>query len=161
MLSRRRRVRVQLPARNWSSCCCQPYVDGQGIQGRGVSQDDLLQDGVVGVLRAVERYEPEKGPFEPWARLWVRQALQQAVAESFRPLRLPTHVLWDLHELKEARERFTSAPGREPSIAELADALGWSIERRARCSGPNVRRRRSKRRPISWSSRSRTTHTTR
>lgn len=97
--------------------------------GRGVSQDDLLQDGVVGVLRAVERYDPEKGPFEPWARVWVRQAMQQTVAESFRPLRLPTHVLWDLHELKEARERFTSTRGREPLIAELADALGWSPQR--------------------------------
>lgn len=97
--------------------------------GRGVSEDDLRQDGVVGVLRAVERYERSKGPFLPWARLWVRQALQQSVAESSRPLRLPTHVLWDMHELKEARERFMGRAEREPSVSELAQALGWSIER--------------------------------
>ena len=73
--------------------------------GRGVDTDDLVQDAVVGVLRALARYRPERGPFLPWARLWARQALQQAVAEGARPVRLPTHVLWDMHELKEQRER--------------------------------------------------------
>lgn len=109
-----------LPAvRAWA----RPYA------GAGVSSDDLFQDGVVGVLRAVERYRAEKGPFVPWARLWVRQALQQAVAESSRPLRLPTHVLWDMHELKEAREQFMATRKREPSVTELANALGWSVNR--------------------------------
>lgn len=97
--------------------------------GRGVSLDDLVQDSVVGVLRAVERYQPAKGPFVPWARLWVRQSLQQAVAECSRPLRLPTHVLWEIHELKECRERLTRTRSREPGMVELADALGWSVER--------------------------------
>ncbi len=97
--------------------------------GRGVSVDDLVQDSVVGVLRAVERYQPAKGPFLPWARLWVRQSLQQAVAECSRPLRLPTHVLWEIHELKEAREKLTRVRRREPGMVELADALGWSAER--------------------------------
>lgn len=97
--------------------------------GRGVDDDDLVQDGTVGVLRAVLRYDPERGPFLPWARLWVRQAMQQTVAESSRPLRLPTHVLWDLHELKEQRERLTHERGREPRAMELADALGWGVDR--------------------------------
>lgn len=97
--------------------------------GAGVSLDDLVQDGVVGVLRAVERYQPGKGPFLPWARLWVRQALQQSVAENSRPLRLPTHVLWELHELKEARERLSASQRREPGLLELADALGWPVDR--------------------------------
>ena len=63
--------------------------------GRGVELEDLVQDAVVGLLRGLARYEPERGtPFMAWARLWVRQALQQALAERLRPLRLPTHVLW-------------------------------------------------------------------
>jgi RNA polymerase sigma factor (sigma-70 family) len=82
----------------------------------------------VGVLRAALRYDPNRGPFLPWARLWVRQAMQQTVAESSRPVRLPTHVLWDMHELKEARERLAAELGREPRAMELADALGWGLD---------------------------------
>jgi RNA polymerase primary sigma factor len=96
--------------------------------GRGVDDDDLVQDGAVGVLRAALRYDPERGPFLPWARLWARQAMQQTVAESSRPVRLPTHVLWDLHELKEQRERLTGELGREPRAMELADVLGWGLD---------------------------------
>jgi RNA polymerase primary sigma factor len=98
-------------------------------QGRGVDTDDLLQDAVLGVLRAVEGFDPERGPFLLWARLWARQALQQSVAESSRAFRLPTHVLWEMHELKEARERLAGRLRREPRLVELADALGWSVDR--------------------------------
>jgi RNA polymerase sigma factor (sigma-70 family) len=98
-------------------------------QGRGVDGDDLLQDAVVGALRAVERFDPERGPFLVWARLWVRQALQQTVAESSRAFRLPTHVLWEMHELKEARQRLAGRLGRDPRLAELADELGWGVDR--------------------------------
>jgi RNA polymerase primary sigma factor len=98
-------------------------------RGRGVDTDDLFQDGVVGILRAVEGFDPMRGPFLLWARLWVRQALQQAVAESSRAFRLPTHVLWEMHELQEARERLAARMGRGPRLAELADELGWSVDR--------------------------------
>jgi RNA polymerase primary sigma factor len=98
-------------------------------QGRGVDSDDLLQDAVVGLLRAVQGFDPERGPFLLWARLWVRQALQQAVAESSRAFRLPTHVLWEMHELKDARERLAGRLGRDPRLVELADELGWGVDR--------------------------------
>ncbi len=97
-------------------------------RGRGVDDDDLVQEAAVGVLHAAARYEPERGPFLPWARLWVRQAMQQTVAESARPMRLPTHVLWDMHELKEHRERLVRTLHREPRVMELADSLGWGVE---------------------------------
>ena len=98
-------------------------------QGRGVDTDDLLQEAVVGVLRAVAGFDSGRGPFLLWARLWVRQALQQTVAESSRAFRLPTHVLWDMHELRQAQERLTSRSGREPRLAEIADELGWGVDR--------------------------------
>jgi RNA polymerase sigma factor (sigma-70 family) len=109
----------------------QPWVRrwARRYQGRGVDTDDLLQDAMVGVLRAVAGFDPGRGPFLLWARLWVRQALQQTVAESSRAFRLPTHVLWDMHELKQARERLTNRGGREPRLAELADELGWGVDR--------------------------------
>jgi len=57
-------------------------------------------------MRAVERYDPLRGtPFLAWAHTWVRQALQQAIAEQSRPFRLPRHALWDLHEAKSAQEQ--------------------------------------------------------
>ena len=62
--------------------------------GRGVTLDDLINDGVLGLLRAVVGYDERKGSFAHWARVWIRQSLQQAVAESSRPFRLPTGVLW-------------------------------------------------------------------
>src|SRR5438067_10192079 len=98
-------------------------------QGRGVDTDDLMQEAVLGVLRAVEGFDPGRGPFIAWARVWVRQALQQTVAESARAFRLPTHVLWEMHELKEARERLTARLGREPGVVEPADALGCGVDR--------------------------------
>ncbi len=67
-----------------------------------------MQDAVVGLLRALERFDPERGvPFLAWAEIWVRQSFQQSIAEHGRPLRLPRHVLWDLHELKERHEALT------------------------------------------------------
>ncbi len=102
-------------------------------RGRGVSADDLLQDATVGLLRALERFDPERGvPFLAWAEIWVRQSLQQAVAECGRPLRLPRHVLWDLHELKGRHEALMRATGREPRLMEVADDIGWPAERVAR-----------------------------
>lgn len=97
--------------------------------GRGVTLEDLIQDAVVGVLRAVAGYDAQRGPFVAWAKLWARQALQQAVAERSRPFRLPTHVLWDMHELKQARERLMREMRTEPGLQELADALGWGVDR--------------------------------
>ena len=99
--------------------------------GRGVTLDDLINDGVLGLLRAVVGYDAGKGPFIGWARLWIRQSLQQAVAERSRPFRLPTNVLWDIHELKQQRERLLVRLGREPDDQELADALGWGAGRLA------------------------------
>jgi RNA polymerase primary sigma factor len=97
--------------------------------GRGVTVDDLTQDAALGLLRAVASYDRARGPFLSWAKIWARQALQQAVAEQSRPFRLPTHVLWDMHELKQARERLAREQASEPSLQRVADALGWNINR--------------------------------
>jgi RNA polymerase sigma factor (sigma-70 family) len=95
--------------------------------GRDVDHADLLQEGILGVLRALKRYEAERGvPFTAYAGWWVRQAMQQAVAEQSRAVRLPTHVLWDIHALREARERATPEP---VSDAELGRRLGWGERR--------------------------------
>jgi RNA polymerase sigma factor (sigma-70 family) len=99
-------------------------------EGRGVSREDLEQEVALGVMRAIERYDPGRGvPFVAWAHTWVRQALQQAIAEQSRPFRLTRHALWDLHEAKTAEERLWQRDRTDPSLARLADALGWPEER--------------------------------
>jgi RNA polymerase sigma factor (sigma-70 family) len=98
--------------------------------GRGVALADLEQDVALGLLRALERYDPATGtPFLAWAQIWVRQALQQAIAEHGRPLRLTRHALWDLHEVKSAQERLWQEHRAEASMAHLADSLRWPRER--------------------------------
>jgi RNA polymerase sigma factor (sigma-70 family) len=99
-------------------------------EGHGVTRDDLEQEVALGLLRALERYDPSLGtPFLAWARIWARQALQQAVAEHSRPVRLTRHALWDLHELKSTQERLWQAQRGEPTLAQLADAMAWPEER--------------------------------
>jgi RNA polymerase sigma factor (sigma-70 family) len=98
-------------------------------QGRDVDRSDLLQEGIVGVLRALERYDAGRGvPFAAYALWWIRQAMQQTVAEQARAVRLPTHLLWDLHDMREARER---PENQGLSDAELGRRLGWSEGRAA------------------------------
>jgi RNA polymerase primary sigma factor len=99
-------------------------------EGRGVTRDDLEQEVALGIMRAVERYDPSLGtPFLAWAHTWIRQALQQAIAEQSRPFRLTRHALWDLHEAKSAQEHLWQRHRAEPSLSRLADELGWPQER--------------------------------
>jgi len=98
--------------------------------GHDVELADLVQEGVLGVLRALERFDPARGvPFVVYAGWWIRQAMQQAIAEQSRSVRLPTHVLWDIHELREARGEFLSGQGHEASPMDLQNALGWTPRR--------------------------------
>jgi RNA polymerase sigma factor (sigma-70 family) len=95
----------------------------------GVEREELLQEGVVGLLRAVKRYDPGRGaPFWSYASWWVRQAMQQLVAEMTRPVVLSDRALRQLARLNEARRDHVQAHGREPSTAELAAATGYSPE---------------------------------
>jgi RNA polymerase sigma factor (sigma-70 family) len=99
-------------------------------EGRGVSREDLEQEVALGIMRALERYDPSVGtPFLAWAHTWARQALQQAIAEQSRPYRLTRHALWDIHEAKTAQEQLWQRDRSEPSLARLADELGWPQQR--------------------------------
>lgn len=96
----------------------------------GVSREDLEQEVALGIMRAVERYDPSRGvPFLAWARTWVRQALQQAIAEQSRPFRSTRHALWDLHEAMSAQEHLWQRDRAEPNLGQLADELRWPRDR--------------------------------
>jgi RNA polymerase primary sigma factor len=92
-----------------------------------VERIELIQEGVVGLLRALERYEPERGtPFWAYASWWVRQAMQQLVAELTRPVVLSDRALRRLSQVRDAYERGLQASGRELGRDELASATGFS-----------------------------------
>jgi RNA polymerase sigma factor (sigma-70 family) len=107
-----------------------------------VERGELIQEGVVGVLRALDRYDPRQGtPFWAYASWWVRQAMQQLVSEMSRPLVLSDRALRQLARVRGARRQFARERLREPTLHELARAsdLGVSqlqrllaVERRPR-----------------------------
>ena len=89
----------------------------------GVDRSELMQEGVVGVLRALERFNADLGtPFWAYASWWVRQAMQQLVSELSRPVVLSDRALRQLARLRAARRSFVCAHSREPSLPELAVA---------------------------------------
>jgi RNA polymerase sigma factor (sigma-70 family) len=95
-------------------------------RGRGqIERAELMQEGVVGLLRALERYDPDRGvPFWGYAAWWVRQAMQQLVAELSRPVVLSDHALRQLAQLREVHAGHLRRYGREPTAQELAAASG-------------------------------------
>jgi RNA polymerase primary sigma factor len=98
--------------------------------GRDVEVADLVQEGVLGLLRAAGRFDAGRGlPFRAYASWWLRQSMQQAIAEQSRAIRLPTHVLWDIHRLREARGELLAASGHNPTALELERRLEWSAQR--------------------------------
>ena len=107
-----------------------PLIAGVARVYRGspsITRVELMQEGVVGLLRALERYDPTLGvPFWGYATWWVRQAMQQLIAELTRPLVLSDRALRQLSQLKRAHGEYLVEHGREPSGNELADRTGLS-----------------------------------
>jgi RNA polymerase sigma factor (sigma-70 family) len=94
-----------------------------------VERIELLQEGVVGLLRALERYDPERGtPFWAFAAWWVRQAMQQLVSELTRPVVLSDRALRNLSRLRDAHQAGLQSTGLEPSRDQLAQRTGLSTE---------------------------------
>jgi RNA polymerase sigma factor (sigma-70 family) len=97
-----------------------------------ISRVELMQEGVVGLLRALERYDPALGtPFWAYASWWVRQAMQQLVAELTRPVVLSDHALRQLARVKEAHRQLRQTGGEEPTIRQLADSTGLELDQLA------------------------------
>lgn len=92
--------------------------------GRGVSSLDLIQDGNIGLMRAVDRFKPEFGcKFSTYANWWIRQAITRAIANHGSTIRLPVHVVEMLNLLARIQWRLQGELGRLPTIEELEDAL--------------------------------------
>ena len=97
----------------------------KGYQGRGVSLLDLIQDGNLGLLRAVQKFDWRRGfRFSTYATWWIRQAIGRALAERSRTIRLPILVGQAVSKAYTAAERLTQELGRTPTSQEVAEAVG-------------------------------------
>jgi RNA polymerase primary sigma factor len=95
----------------------------------GLEHQDLVQEGCVGLLRALARYDPSRGvPFPAYALWWIRQALQEARSDFLRPFRLPPKALRQLAQLKSAHHRIYASERRQPGNRELADATAIPLD---------------------------------
>ena len=99
-------------------------------RGVGLPFEDLIQEGNIGLMKAIDKYDPERGfRFSTYATWWIRQAVQRAVADKGRTIRVPVHMGEKIRKMARAYNVLSEELRREPSDEEVAERLDWTPER--------------------------------